>query len=238
MRIAGFMIAAVLVAGLSGTAHAQTTTQPVPAAPASSYGGDQVESWFASAYLGSSFGGSGTTFFDTDTIDRGSTASLNFGGEVGYAWNGTFGAEFMLNHAPNFEVEDRLFQRRPSINTYMVNLLAAAPVGDVGNVRPFISGGIGAVQMRSTIFTIDPATTTANINTLATETNSGSQFGWNLGGGVMAFNGAWGLRTDVRYYAATSDDNLTDNTLRGALLQRQLSGLSFWNANFGIAFKW
>jgi hypothetical protein len=239
MRIARFVITAALLAGLSSTAFAQSTaTQPTPA-PSTGYGLDQVESWFASAYLGSNFGGGGSDFFNNDIdIDRGSTASLNFGGELGYAWNGTFGAEFMVNHSPNFEAEDVLFQRRPSINTYMVNLLAAGPFGHLGNFRPFVSGGVGAVQMRSTIFTVDPTTTTVNVNTLQTETNSGSQFGWNLGGGLMAFNGAWGVRGDVRYFAATSDDNLTDNTLRGALLQRQLSGLSFWNANFGLAFKW
>ena len=54
----------------------------------------------------------------------------------------------------------------------------------------------------------------------------------------MAFHGAWGLRADVRYFAAGSDDTMADDTLRGALLQRQLSGLSFWNSNFGVAFKW
>jgi hypothetical protein len=239
MRIARFVIIAALMAGLSGTAFAQTTaTQPAPTAPSATYGLDQVDSWFASAYLGSNFGGSGSEFFDNNIIDRGSTASINFGGEIGYAWNGTFGAEFMVNHSPNFEVEDVLFQRRPTINTYMANLLAAAPIGSVGNFRPFISGGIGAVQMRSTIFTVDPSTTTVNINNLDTVTETGSQFGWNLGGGLMAFQGAWGLRADVRYYAATSDNNLTDNTLRGVLLQRQLDGLRFWNANFGVAFKW
>jgi opacity protein-like surface antigen len=236
MRIASFVITTALTAALSGTAFAQTTTQPVPTAP---YTGNHVDNWFASAYLGSNFGGSGSEFFDTSAdIERGSTASINFGGEIGYAWNGTFGAEFMVNHSPNFEVQDRLLQRRPSVNTYMVNLLAAVPIGTVGNFRPFISGGVGSVQLRSTIFTIDPATTNANIDTLGTETSTGSQFGWNLGGGLMAFNGAWGLRTDVRYYAATSNDTLNDNTLRGALLERQLSGLSFWNANFGVAFKW
>ena len=126
MRIARFVITAALLAGLSSTAFAQSTaTQPTPA-PSTGYGLDQVESWFASAYLGSNFGGGGSDFFNNDIdIDRGSTASLNFGGELGYAWNGTFGAEFMVNHSPNFEAEDVLFQRRPSINTYMVNLLAA-----------------------------------------------------------------------------------------------------------------
>ena len=239
MRIARFVIIAALMAGLSGTAFAQTTaTQPAPTAPSATYGSDQVASWFASAYLGSNFGGSGSEFFDNDIIDRGSSASVNFGGEIGYAWNGTFGAEFMVNHSPNFEVEDVLFQRRPSINTYMVNALVAGPFGSVGNFRPFVSGGIGAVQMRSTIFTIDPSTTLVDINTLDTETANHSQFGWNLGGGLMAFQGAWGIRADVRYFAARNDDNLTGDTLRDVLLQRQLNGLRFWNANFGVAFKW
>src|SRR5262245_45503963 len=223
MRIARFVIIAALMAGLSGTAFAQTTAQPAPV-PSGTYGSDEVNSWFAAAYLGSNFGGSGSEVFDNDIIDRGTTASVNFGGEIGYAWNGIVGAEFMVNHSPNFEVEDVLFRHRPTINTYMVNALAAAPIGSVGQFRPFVSGGIGAIQMRSTIFTIDPSTTLVDIDTLGTTRETGSQFGWNLGGGVMAFQGAWGLRADIRYFAATTDNNLTDTTLRGVLLQRQLNG--------------
>jgi hypothetical protein len=54
----------------------------------------------------------------------------------------------------------------------------------------------------------------------------------------MAFNGPWGLRADVRYYKASTDNNLLNGTLAGVVFQRQLSGLSFWNANFGVAFRW
>ena len=100
MRIARFVITAALMAGLSGTAFAQSTTTPPTPAPSAAYGLDQVDSWFASAYLGSNFGGGGSEFFNNDIdIDRGSTASVNFGGELGYAWNGTFGAEFMVNYS-------------------------------------------------------------------------------------------------------------------------------------------
>jgi hypothetical protein len=223
------MMTAAMIVGLSGTALAQSPATTHPESP---------DSWFASAYLGSNFGGGNVNNVTNIDIDTGSTASINFGGEIGYAWAGTFGAEFMANHSPNFELSDVLLQRRPSVSTYMVNGLAAVPIGAEHRFRPFVSGGLGGVTLRSTIFTIDPTKTSANINTLGTTTTSGTRFGWDVGGGVMVFNGPWGLRADVRYYRATTDNNSTDNTIEGVFLQRQLSGISFWNSNFGVAFRW
>jgi hypothetical protein len=243
MRIIDFVITVAVGAGLSGNALAQTpsSTQPV------NTGTETTDHWFVSGYLGSNFGAGGSTAFqnlnvNTGTnieIDRGSTASVNFGGEVGYVFGGWIGAEFMVNYAPNFELSDVFLQRRPNVSTYMGNVLAVVPIGGEHRFTPFVSGGIGGVRLGSTLFTIDPSATTVNINTIDTTTVNKTQFGWNLGGGLFAFNGPWGLRGDVRYYrATTSDDNPTDVTIRGVFFQRQLSGLRFWNANFGLAFRW
>ena len=226
MRIGDIVITATLVAGVSGTAVAQPGTQNT--------GPETRDHWFASAYLGSNFGGPSATLpnivnLNSNDVDTGSSASINFGGEVGYAWGGAIGAEFMVNHAPNFEIGNVLLVRRPSVTSYMFNGLAAIPIrGGYTRFRPFVSGGIGSVQLRSTIFVLDPQSA-APIDT--TESN-GSRFGWDLGGGVMGFNGAWGLRGDVRYFKATSQDNPVE------FFQQELSGLSFWNANFGVAFRW
>jgi len=236
------MIAVALVAGLSSTALAQTpsTAQPTtPTAPStdSVFGGN----WFASAYLGSNFGGDAQADLEDVTgvdVDRGSTASVNFGGEIGYAWNNAYGLEFMANYSPNFELENVLLARRPKVSTYMFNGLAAIPLGTEHKFRPFVSGGIGSIQLHSEVFAIDPTTTTADINTIDVNTSNASRFGWDLGGGLMAFNGAWGLRADVRYFKATTNDALADVALVDLFTERQLSGISFWNANFGVAFRW
>jgi hypothetical protein len=243
MRLAHFVITLAVVAGLSGTARAQSspnTQQVTTTNPATPYS-EPGDHWFASAYLGSNFGSAGSTNLNNLAnldLDNGGKTSINFGGEIGYVWGGAWGAEFLANHAPSFEISDRLLQRRPSVQTYMVNALAALPIGAERKFRPFVSGGIGGVSLRSTIFTIDPSTTTVDLATLGTATSSRTEFGWDLGGGVYAFNGPWGLRGDVRYYKATTDNNLNNNTLEGLFLVRNLSGLSFWNANFGIAFRW
>jgi len=252
MRIADYVIAAAVVAGLSGPAAAQSTTtagQPAPqpatngqssttTTPTTPSTYSDIGNWFASAYLGSNFSPGGSSAFDTNLeLDTGSNTSVNFGGEVGYAFSGMFGAEFMLNYSPNFELNDTLLQRRPRVATYMANGIAAVPIGGDHRFRPFVSGGIGAITMRATTFTSEPLLGT-DVSTLDTTRNTKSRFGWDLGGGVMAFNGSWGLRGDVRYYKATTDDNLNDGTIEGLFFQRELSGLSFWNANFGIAFRW
>src|SRR5262245_14025529 len=130
MRVALFVITAGVVAGLSGTALAQTSAPPiVPNQPTSHEA--YPDHWFASAYLGSNFGTAGTSNLDNLNsldIDNGSTATVNFGGEIGYVW-GSWGAEFMANYSPNFEISDRLLQRRPRLGTYMVNAIAAVPIG-------------------------------------------------------------------------------------------------------------
>ncbi len=238
MRVADFVITAAVIGGLSGTALAQ----PPSNAPAG-YSGPETEGhWFASGYLGSNFGGPSAnvqTNLNVSNVGSGSSASINFGGEIGYVWSGAYGAEFMANYAPNFEIGNVLLAQRPGVATYMANAIAAVPIS-IGNTRfrPFVSGGIGAVQVRSTIFVAVPSATAPSGTALATESDNGSQFGWDLGGGVMIFNGPWGLRGDVRYIKATTQNTLTDTTIRGIFLQETLSGLSFWNANFGVVFRW
>jgi len=238
MRIVDFVITAAVLGGLPGTVLAQAPSH----APAG-YSGPETEGhWFASAYLGSNFGGPSAnlqTNLANVPVTSGSSASLNFGGELGYVWSGAYGAEFMANYAPNFELGNALLAQRPSVATYMANGIAAVPIsiGDT-RFRPFVSGGIGSIQLRSTIFVVEPSSTTPSGAALGTMTDNGSRFGWDLGGGLMIFNGAWGLRGDVRYYRASTNNNATDNTVGGLFLQQSLSGLGFWNANFGVAFRW
>jgi len=240
MRTRDFIITLAIVAGVSATALAQ---QPPPAQAAHT-GIDTNDHWFASAYLGPNFGSGGSvaltnpaTGTTINGFETGRDLSINFGGEVGYTFGGWIGAEFMANYAPNFQLNDALLSRQPSVSSYMGNVLFVVPTSGEHRFSPFLSGGVGAIHLASNVFTVVPTATTVNINTLATTSVGGTQFGWDLGGGVFGFSGPWGLRADVRYYRATTNTS-NDLTLNGQFLQRSLSGISFWNANFGIAFRW
>jgi len=247
MRLADFAFAAMVDAGLSGTAMAQTptstqtpATQPVPVAvPTTSTA--NANHWVASAFVGTNFGSS-TRDTLLDVFGDNNGTSINFGGEAAYLWRGRVGAEGLVDFAPSFSMDSLLFQDNPTVNTYMLNVIGAVPRGGDNNYVPYVSGGFGAVQLRSTIFTLATAAVVnpAPITTIQTATADGSRFGGNIGGGVMGFSGAWGFRGDIRYYRSTNNNNidLINDTPGNIFAQEVLSGFSFWKANVGVAFRW
>src|SRR5689334_11202184 len=218
MRKNGLITSVVVVVGWSAMAAAQTLSpsptnngdsgsnasmalaqQPTTRQVAHT-GIDTNDHWFASAYLGPNFGSGGSAALtnpNTGTtitgFESGRDLSINFGGEVGYAFAGWIGAEFMANWAPNFQLTDALLSRQPSVSAYMGNALFVVPTSGEHRFSPFVSGGVGAIHLNSTVFTVVPGASTANINLLTTENVGGTQFGWDLGGGVFAFSGPWGL---------------------------------------------
>jgi outer membrane protein with beta-barrel domain len=256
MRLADFAITAAVVAGLSAPAMAQegsggvvstpnavTNPAPVPATNNNNttFNTDS-DRWVASGFVGTNFSSgfsSGDNLLNIDTENTNS--SINFGGQVAYLWGGFVGLEGLAEFSPSFEIADVLLENKPDINTYMANGIVAGHFGSESQYMPYASGGVGAVQMRATIFTIDPAfAPNIDLSTIGTRSESGSRFGWNLGGGVMGFAGKWGFRGDVRYYRSSTDNNidLTDLTTGNVFSQAVLSGFSFWKANVGVAFRW
>jgi outer membrane protein with beta-barrel domain len=234
MRIADFIVAAVVVAGLSGTAHAQTPSAPPAPTNPPVYTYDPTDDhWIASAYIGSNFGsGRGTQFDTTD-----STTSLNFGGQLGYLWNGVGGVEVLTDFSPSFEINSLLLADNPDINTYMANGIVAVPIGDHRQFLPYFSGGIGAVQMLATFFTLNP-TGVGTTSALDTVKGDETRFGGDVGGGAMGYAGHIGFRGDIRYFKTSVDNNPTAATPEGQVTQAVLSGLAFWRANIGVAFRW
>ena len=250
MRIADYVITAAVVAGLSGTAMAQTptttqtpTTQPTPVAvavpqtPSTTY----ANNWVASVFVGTNFGsGSRDTLLDVFGTDNG--ASINWGGQVAYLWSGYVGAEALVDFAPSFSMDNLLFDGNPSVNTYMLNLIGAVPVGSENQFFPYVSGGFGGVSLHSTIFTLTTAAvpSPAPITTIGTVNADRTQFGGNIGGGVYGFSGSWGFRGDIRYYRSSTVSNLDviNDTVENIFARDSLSGLSFWKANVGVAFRW
>jgi|SwirhirootsSR3_FD_contig_61_133994_length_887_multi_7_in_0_out_0_1 hypothetical protein len=257
MKLTGFVITAAVFAGLSGPAFAQTgsgqqtATNPPVNQPVAYTSSDDLRNWMVSGYIGTNFGASRNTdrveLLDLENFDN-SSSSFNFGAQVAYLGRGVIGGEFLADFSPNNgSFNNVLFESSPNVNSYMFNLIAVAPFGHAHSYDPYVSGGIGAVTLNSTIFTVNPILTAAaspvqSVN-IGTESASGSRFGWDLGGGVMAWSErSWGFRGDVRYYRTTSNntDVLDLNNIGdGSIFSRvELSGISFWKANAGLAFRW
>ena len=253
MKLRGFVITAVVV-GLSGPAFAQTGNGQQAAAnpPASqavvvATSSDNPRSWMASGFIGTNFGSSrnnnnNLNLTRIEDLESNNSTSVNFGGQVAYLARGVIGGEFLADFSPGLGTFDNLlFESSPNVNSYMFNLIAVAPFGHAHSYDPYFSGGIGVVTLNSDIFTVDP-TRAPVLTALATEAVSGSKFGWDIGGGIMAWSEKnWGFRGDVRYYRTNS--NNTDvfdlnNIGDGSDFTRvELSGISFWKVNAGVAFR-
>jgi len=238
MRATTYLVAVAIAAGLPATAMAQSTTTTAPA-PSTYSAPSEVGQWFASGFVGSNFGSSLDTDLDNTNLDNNSSnSSLEFGGNVGYTWNRVFGVEFLADFTPTFGVSrildaddvNRLIDD-PRVNTYMFNAIAAIPIG-AGRFQPFVSGGIGGVSVVADVLD----------NVLdrngSTTRSSLTRMGTNLGGGVFTFAGNIGFRADVRHYHSSADDNRTATIDADRLTEDLVSGLSFWRANVGIAFRW
>jgi hypothetical protein len=228
MRMSAYVITAVLAAGLPAAARAQSSTQPPAAVPAASpsedYGAIQSH-WIVSGFVGSNFGGASTN------------ASVNFGGQVAYLWKGVLGAEGIADFAPSFKLDNPALNQNPHANGYMGNAIAALPLGDEGQFQPYVSGGVGIIQMKTEVFN---AFLPHASGTFPTGTSAGdeSAFGSNVGGGVMGFVGMIGFRADVRYYKANTTSTVNTASPAGQFTEALLSGLNYWRANIGVALRW
>jgi len=223
MRLVDGFLAAALALTVVGTAAAQSAPAQSTATPQATTVGYTASHWIATAFVGSGFGTSGDTV--SDEVDAGGVA---FGGQIGYLWRGIVGPEFIADFAPAFEVTRIDLNDNPRVNSYMVNAIAAIPLGADGRLQPYVSGGFGGIQMAGDVFTsADETTTTRQM-----------QWGTNVGGGIMAFaSDRIGLRGDVRRYHAMTNDTLTGSAA-DQVLDSLLSGLAFWRANAGLSFRW
>jgi len=241
MRFGHFAITAAVVLGLSAPALAQQASSqvqtPPPASTIANTSGTNYGKWIASGFAGANFGAGGNDFdflgFDGD--DNGG-ASFTFGGQVGYLASGIVGGEFLAEFSPSAgNFDNVLFENKPTVNSYMFNAIVAGPFGTYHAFNPYVSGGIGWIGLRGRVFT--------DTNFIDTEHVSGQRFGWDLGAGVMAWGVShFGVRGDIRYYRATSgsDDFVFDDLRSGGdnFSRVALSGIHFWKANGGVAFRW
>jgi hypothetical protein len=209
--------ALLAVAVAAGPARAQDQTPPAATASVGTNTGTGTNQWIASGVVGSTFARSADS------------ANVDFGGTLGYLWNGMLGAEFLAGFAPRFTPNTALSSTRTDVNNYMVNAVAALPIGDESRVQPFLSGGVGALTL-----SVSDSNNPGQIFE-----SSQSKFGGNIGGGIMAFMGSWGIRGDLRYFSTIGGSSTTLVGTPSSTNQISLlNSLSFWRANIGVAFRW
>jgi opacity protein-like surface antigen len=173
---------------------------------------------FLSPFVGVSLGGE-----LGDIGDDESHSELTFGAAAGWMGNGILGFELDFAHSPDFfAFEDTAggLSTEGNLTTLMANIILGAPIGGTDRgVRPYVSGGVGLIRSRvndvGDFFEI-----------------SNSDFGVDLGGGVMGFfTDNVGLRGDIRYFRALVDEN-EDNEF-----DISLGDFDFWRATAGLAFR-
>jgi hypothetical protein len=145
-----------------------------------------------------------------------------------------FGAEVLADFAPNFKLNNVGLASNPDVNGYMLNAILGAPMGGDSQFKPYISGGVGEIQLRS-----DVLNTPANPASGFVSANQ-AHFGGDIGAGLLAYSGNVGVRADVRYFRHFTTDSLasTATTPADNFAQALVSSLDFWRANIGIALRW
>lgn len=227
MDLSRWLAAMACVIVLPAAAAAQQTS-----APPSSYPYPIESHWLASGSLGSDFeNGAGDP-------------SVNYAGTFGWLWHGVAGGEFQANFTPDFNLNPAVMPPfltgQPAINSYMLNVIGAAPLMAGGQFQPYASGGPGWFTLRGT-----PTIGDSNINFDHTDT------GWDAGFGVMGFLGQMGVRADLRYFRVSGSEftGVDSSVLRsrwGTVVDDRestvntnvISGMSFWRGNVGVALRW
>jgi opacity protein-like surface antigen len=242
MRSTTYVLAATLCVGLSTPAAAQSGQTPASAPAAAQtptaavVSGPADSQWLASAFLGSNFSASRDEVLNLDTDDGG--AGFNWGLQLAYLWGGTVGAETLFDFAPSMDLTTITFDGEPSVNSYMLNLIGALPLGVDDRFQPYISGGIGSIQMLADVFEFLEVQPVNGDITTSTRRVSETRFGTNIGGGLMVFAENLGFRTDLRHYRANGGDLPTEASPEDTAVQVALSGLSYWRASIGLGFRW
>ena len=129
----------LLIVGLALLIPSLAVAQQAPAAASPDALPALSSRWVGSAFAGAVFG------------QEADGASLTFGGSLGYLWRGMLGADFLADFTPNFALDPSrtalLFGPRPWFNSYMFNMIGAAPLGARGQFQPYLSAGLGALRV-------------------------------------------------------------------------------------------
>ena len=174
--------------------------------------------WLFTPFVGTSFAGE-TTFL---VIEEGAGSRMTLGASVALLGSGILGVEADVGHTPRFfEGDDpRGLVLTSRVTTVGGNVVLAAPLALTReSLRPYLVGGLGLLQARSThaagLFPVDK-----------------ELLGLTVGGGAIGFvTERTGLRFDVRHIKAISGAD-------GPLARPGVSRLSFWRATVGVTIRY
>ena len=170
----------------------------------------------------------GTTF-GADTHGREHPV---LGAGIGWLDEERFGWEVDFAFAPDFFEGDHdtfVFTGDSHVGTLMVNALLGVPGAAASSrgVHPYVTGGIGVMQMRAVT---GEGTPEGLFETMRHE------IGFNVGAGVVGFLGdSFGLRGDVRYIS--SFQNGVPSWTRGLDVDVAPGRFDFLRATFGVTFR-
>ena len=174
-----------------------------------------ADAW-VSAYLGSVFGGAtGEGLSEAVENNSNTTYGVNLGG----MGSGVFGGEFDLGYTPKFFGADGAVDSS-SVMTVHGSVLLGVPIGGQsgGGIRPYGVVGLGMIRRR-----VDFRDFFDNIST--------SDFGYNVGFGVMGFFGdTFGLRGEYRYFRNFQKDD-------GGVLSLARGTFHFSRATAGVVLR-
>lgn len=167
----------------------------------------------------------GTTLARETTFlagERGSGRKTTFGASVTLLSDGLFGIEADVAHTPGFfQGDDPLGLVLSSrVTTIAGSVIVAAPlVVTRESLRPYVVGGLGLMQARSTDI----------LDVLRVEHDV---LGFNIGAGAVGFvTERTGLRFDLRHFKAITGEN-------GLFPRPGTSRLSFWRATAGVTLRY
>ncbi len=147
---------------------------------------------FLTPYLGATFGGDAPS------------SRVTFGAAAGGMAGNVLGAEVDFGYTPKF-TDLPSSGANGSVFTFMVNVLAGAPVG---GFKPYVTAGVGLIRQGRQL------TPSGVLNDV-----SSSDFGINVGGGArLSLSPHVSFRGDLRYFKV-----------------RKSGGLGFWRAYAGVA---
>ena len=141
---------------------------------------------FISPFIGFDFGGDSGCPTATGCEDKNSNLGVA-AGKLG----GIGGGEVELGYARNF------FGDTPGVDASVLTLMFNVIIGPkIGAIRPFVLGGVGLIK--------------AHVEFDAGSIlDSGNEFGYNLGGGLMLmFGDHIGVRGDLRRFKSLSETDL------------------------------
>lgn len=172
--------------------------------------------WLFTPTVGRTFGGD---TFGTQHVTYGAAIAGLDGEAFGWEADVSYSPEFFEGNGDTFE-----FTGAGSLVSVTGNALIGAPIGGPDDrFRPYVTGGVGLMQMR----------VISDGGSFETVTR---ELGFNLGAGAMAFiANRVGFRGDLRYMR--SFQNQVPSWTRGTSIDIAPGNFDYWRATIGLTFR-